>query len=352
MVMNMVTPSWVIFRLSALGDVVLTTGVLDYWHRRHGWRFTVVTRKAWAAVFEGHPAVDGVVGLEAADLALPRLLRLYRRIAARHAGEGLLDLHGTLRSRLLAMLWRGPVRRYPKLSVARRLFLKSGGRFCGDALRRWNVTQRYALAVEADAPARLALLPRIHLTESERSAGSLLASQVPGSGPLVALHPYATHPDKAWIPECWTALARALREGGARCCVIGQGASSPYGEDVADFTGRTTLRESCALLAAADVLVTGDSGPMHLAGAVGTPVVALFGPTTREWGFFPEGPRDVVVEPDMPCRPCSLHGSSRCRQAVGCMAHITPERVVKAVMDVLGSGAGGSAAAEAKEQGR
>lgn len=346
--MNVATDSWVVFRLSALGDVVLTTGVLDYWHRRRGWRFTVVTRKAWVGVFEGHPAIDGVVGLENADLALPRLLRIYLESAVRHAGKGLLDLHGTLRSRLLAMLWRGPVRRYPKLPVARRLFLRSGGRLCGDTLRRWNVTQRYALAVESEAPARSALLPRIYLTDAEVSAGARFASQVPGQGPLVALHPYATHPDKAWIPDSWTKLAAALRERGVRCCVIGQGTPSSLGPDMVDFTGKTSLRESCALLAAADVLVTGDSGPMHLAGAVGTPVVALFGPTTREWGFFPEGPHDVVLEPDMPCRPCSLHGSRRCRETEGCMARLSPETVVAAVMGVLGRDAADDVAAVAK----
>lgn len=325
---------WVVFRLSALGDVVLTTGVLEHWHRLYGWRFTVVTREAWTAVFEGHPAVDSVVGLAKADLAMPRLLGRFYALAARHAGEGLLDLHGTLRSRLLSLLWRGPVRRYPKRSFARRLFLLSRGRFCGECLRRWNVPQRYALAADRQAPERLALLPVIHLSEDERRKGRALAAAVQGEGPLVALHPYATHPDKAWVPGHWHELVRLLRASGVRCCVIGQGASR-LSADVHDYTGVTTLRESCALLAEAQVLVTGDSGPMHLAGAVGTPVVALFGPTAPEWGFYPEGRDDVVLEAPMPCRPCSLHGSSRCPHGEGCMERIGPDDVLAAVSRVL-----------------
>ena len=54
---------WVVIRLSALGDVALPTGVLEYWHRTHGWTFTLITREAFAPVLEGHPAVRSVIGL-------------------------------------------------------------------------------------------------------------------------------------------------------------------------------------------------------------------------------------------------------------------------------------------------
>lgn len=82
-----------------------------------------------------------------------------------------------------------------------------------------------------------------------------------------------------------------------------------------DFTNRTDLRQLIALLAQADALVTGDSGPMHLASGVSTPVVALFGPTCREWGFFPTGENDRVLQAPLACRPCSLHGQNRAQPA-------------------------------------
>ena len=65
---------WIVVRLSALGDLALTTGVLDYWHRTRGWTFTVITREAFAPILEGHPAVRSVVGLRKPDLRLPRQL--------------------------------------------------------------------------------------------------------------------------------------------------------------------------------------------------------------------------------------------------------------------------------------
>ena len=85
----------------------------------------------------------------------------------------------------------------------------------------------------------------------------------------------------------------------------------------------------------ADVLVTGDSGPMHLANGVDTPVLAMFGPTCREWGFFPSGPNDRVIQLDMPCRPCSLHGSGTCSKGNACIMDILPDRVLAELKEML-----------------
>jgi ADP-heptose:LPS heptosyltransferase len=74
---------------------------------------------------------------------------------------------------------------------------------------------------------------------------------------------------------------------------------------------------------------------MHLAGGVDTPVLALFGPTSREWGFFPAGERDVVLQLDMPCRPCSLHGSKLCSHGAACLTRISPDMACKALLPLL-----------------
>jgi ADP-heptose:LPS heptosyltransferase len=66
---------------------------------------------------------------------------------------------------------------------------------------------------------------------------------------------------------------------------------------------------------------------MHLASAVDLPVLALFGPTTREWGFYPAGERDKVLELNLPCRPCSLHGARGNAKDCLCMRGIRPEEV-------------------------
>jgi hypothetical protein len=99
------------------------------------------------------------------------------------------------------------------------------------------------------------------------------------------------------------------------------------------------LRGSAALIARAAALVTNDSAPLHLATAVGTPVVALFGPTVPAFGFGPRGLDDVVLEHDgLACRPCSAHGPRRCPLGHHrCMRELPPGAVAAALAAVLGA---------------
>ncbi len=346
---------WLVYRLSALGDVVLTTGVLDYLHSRFGWTFVVVTRAPWVSVFDGHPAVQKVIGLENHELKMPKILGVFGHIVREYRGLGLLDLHGTLRSHILSTMWQSralshfsvaSIRHYPKFSVQRRTFVRQDGgekkALCSAELLRYNVPQRYVMSVLPTPPDRNELLPMIMLSESERQVAQdflrhtlNMHGEGEKSGPLVALHPYSTHPHKAWLPAYWQELAEQLTEHGIAYFVVGRG-DTVIKNPRADFTNATSLRETCALLAEADVLVTGDSGPMHLASAVKTPVVALFGPTTQEWGFFPEGDNDIILEnKDLSCRPCSLHGSKACTHDGACMTSLTPHMALQAVQSIL-----------------
>jgi ADP-heptose:LPS heptosyltransferase len=193
----------------------------------------------------------------------------------------------------------------------------------------------------------LELAPRLCLTDGERAwAKSFLANLTADAvqkSPVarVALHPYAAHASKAWPEEHWRALVRMLDERRIPWVLVGRGAKL-FPARAEDAAGATGLRESAALLAASSVLVTGDSGPMHLAAAVGTPVVGLFGPTVRAWGFYPTGRRDTVLEADLPCRPCSLHGKKACPRAVECLASLRPETVLAELVPYLsGTGTAG-----------
>lgn len=325
------TTRWLAVRLSHMGDVVLTTGVLASWGERFGCRFSVVTRREWEPLFDGHPFVEAVHGLDAADLPLANLVPIFRRLAVTYRGWGLLDLHGTLRSRLLAMLWQGPVRRYPKMGFERRVFLRTGSKAMSAALCRHSVTQRYALALEATPPDAAELLPRLWLTPAEREAARSRLDAIYGGGARpVAVHPYAAHPHKTWAAERWQEFVGELDARSIPWVAVGKGPRIFPGRRE-DLSSQCSLRESAAVLAECRALVTGDSGPMHLASAVGTPVVALFGPTTREWGFYPAGPHDQVVENDSPCRPCSLHGQGNCAREGICLSSISCARVLAAL---------------------
>jgi ADP-heptose:LPS heptosyltransferase len=329
-----------------MGDVLLTTGVLEYWRRERGYRFDMLVRAQWESLLEGHPAIERVLGLDAEAMDGAAWLKTASELARRYEGWGLLDLHGNLRSRALSLLWRGPVRRYPKSGWLRRVYLFTKSSALKERLARVNVPQRYALALERIAPPAAELRPRLFLDEAPDRARRGLEGAIPGRSGLVALHPFATHTGKAWPWARWRELIDALDAARIGWFWIGR-TSSAQREDAAwreaaqragqglDFVDRASLRETATLLAAADALVTADSGPMHLATAVSTPTVALFGPTDAAWGFYPSGERDRVLETRLACRPCSLHGKIRCQQEQRCLADIEAGQVFAALKPLL-----------------
>jgi ADP-heptose:LPS heptosyltransferase len=323
-------------RLSALGDVVLTTGVLDYWLRTRNMHFAVITRERFAPVFLRHPAVPAVLAVKDNEVS-QNWYKSASELARAFGGLPLIDLHGTGRTLLLASMWKGKYSRYPKFGFARRLYRAFRLGRAEARLLAANVPQRYALALEDTPPPASALTPKLYLSDEERAEAAAFLASLDLPRPFIALHPYATHENKAWPEEHWLALARLLTEVGLPYVVVGR-SKTPFLKHLArdrDLTNQTSLRATIALLDAASALVTGDSGPMHMAGGVNTPVVALFGPTTRAWGFYPTGQRDIILEAPLPCRPCSLHGGKRCTRNRECLAAIGPETVLDAVRGLV-----------------
>jgi heptosyltransferase-2 len=174
-------------------------------------------------------------------------------------------------------------------------------------------------------------------------AEALLAERgVPASALLVGLAPGAAYGQaKQWPPERMAALAaRLVTETGAICVLLGAAydrqaaraieswlrAQAPDAADrVVDLVGRTSLGALVGVAARARVVISNDSGAMHLAAAVGRPVVALFGPT-NERATRPLGDHDVLLE-DVFCRPCMLRD---CPIDHRCMKRLTVDRVFEA----------------------
>lgn len=332
---------WAVFRASALGDVTLITGVLAWWHRTRDARFTVITRSTLAPVLVGHPAVDEVIGIPEAEINGREWWRLSRRIAGDCHGMGFVDLHRSLRSLALKLRWEGPIRSYPKFSITRRLYNMTRMEALERRLSTLNVPQRYALALDKTPPPAAELRPLIRLDEQESAAAARHLEHIGLSRPFVALHPFATHPDKAWPMGYWLSLIPLIERQGLDWIIVGKNPDHLHAlDDPRNLTGRTNLRETCALISRARALVTADSGPMHLATAVGTPVVALFGPTARAWGFMPSGPFDTVLDVPLRCRPCSLHGSANCKRGRECLTGIEPEMVAQRLFETLDAAGG------------
>jgi len=319
-----------IVRFSSIGDILLTTPLVRALKRRHeDAQVIYVTKRAMAPLVADNPHLDQVVALEPEE----PVAHLARRLRALHPTHGL-DLHGSLRSAALRLLvrcrWSGYAKRKPArmVLISTKLDLYRG---------RVPVAERYF-----EAARRLDVHPDGGPPEFSLGAAAQdrvarwLAERGLDAGPLAALAPGAAHATKRWPLPHWQALAERLRGAGFRLVALGgpedRGAArqlSPLAESAA---GEFSLQETGACLARARVLVSGDTGVMHMATGVGTPVVALFGPTVEAFGFFPYRARATVLQQDLSCRPCSPTGTARCPLGHHrCLVDVLPDAVAAAV---------------------
>ena len=146
----------------------------------------------------------------------------------------------------------------------------------------------------------------------------------------MALCPGAANPYKIWPAESFAALAKHLAGQGIISLVLGSGSERPLAEKVraasnaplVDAMG-LSLRQASALVACMDLLVSNDTGPMHIAQAMATPVLALFGSTSPDY-IGPRNPWDRVVKAPLICEPCI---TKRCLDP-GCMQSIRVDEVI------------------------
>jgi heptosyltransferase-2 len=164
---------------------------------------------------------------------------------------------------------------------------------------------------------------------------------------LAGVHPGSVWPTKCWPEENYAKLITRLeRELGIISIIVGGKNDLDLGEQVVrladahpiNFSSKTTLTELMALMKHFKIFITNDSGPMHIATAFGVPTLGIFGPTTKELGFFPYGEGHRVIEvKGLPCRPCALHGGKKCPEGhFKCMRDITVDEVFAAAKEMLG----------------
>ncbi|OLC11445.1 MAG: lipopolysaccharide heptosyltransferase II [Gemmatimonadetes bacterium 13_1_40CM_66_11] len=319
-----------VIQTAFLGDVVLSTPLLSALAAQHG-PVDVVTTPIAAPLLETHPAVRRVIPYDkrGSDRGWAGVRLLAGRLKAEQYARAYLP-HRSLRTAALACLARIPSRRG----------FSGGWSFLYTEARskpRTGHESDRLLALANEAPG--AYPPQLRPTAADDHAAGALVH-----GPFVALAPGSIWGSKRWphYTELATKLAiqvQVVVVGGKDDVELGGEivrAAGRSGGRAVNACGKLTLRQSAALIGRAAVLVTNDSAPLHLATAMGTPVVALFGPTVTEFGFGPMRPDDVALGVDgLLCRPCSSHGPPQCPLGHHrCMRELTVEAVTRAIEDL------------------
>ncbi|MXY47918.1 MAG: lipopolysaccharide heptosyltransferase II [Gemmatimonadetes bacterium] len=339
------TPSRIlVIRFSSMGDIVLTSPVTRELGRLFPDAETdFLARAEYVSLAR---ALPGVVAVQRFDPGTG-LLSLVTRLRERRYDLAL-DLHGNLRSRLVAMagiagrVLRYDKRRFVRMAIVRR---RRRSRPVPHTIDRYlEVLDRLdAAAAPGLEGAHDAAEMRLPQLKVDGAAATMVEERLAGAGigpdvRLLGVAPGASHGPKRWPPGRFARVADHMAKSrDMKVLLLGSEADRPVTGEVAramerpavDWTGTTDLAMLPAAVRRCALLVSNDSGPMHVATAVGTPVIGVFGATHPRLGFAPVGPADTAVTLDLPCSPCSLHGNRACRfRTHACMEELDPGRVI------------------------
>jgi lipopolysaccharide heptosyltransferase I len=326
-----VSRRFLIVRLGSMGDVIhgvpVAAALRAAWHDA---RIDWLVDPRYVELLNLVPVVDRRIAVNPRG---PRVALIAGIRELRRAGyDAVFDLQGLIKSAVLARLAGG----------AQTIGLTRAH------LREWPARLFYTRAVDPGSLrhvilkslAQLAAVgidtPRVEFPFEipETPVARDVASTFGGSG-YVAINPGAAWPNKRWPPARFGAIAAAIRDRfGLRSLVLWGPGERPMAEEVAaasqtaaDISPPTTLTDVFAVLKGARLLVSGDTGPLHIACALGTPAVALFGPTWPERNG-PWSPADVTVSR---AEACICHHERRCRRERPCIDEIAVGEVFEAV---------------------
>ncbi len=397
-------PRILIFRLSSMGDVILCTSALEAIRARSpGARITWVIAREFADLLQGDPRIERVVafdrtrgraGLFAGFRDWHRMLRALflsqDSPSARPGFDEVIDLHGSIRTRYAALLhgylrWRNQIhggwttlskqrgRRWAYFTL-KRLLPRSLRPAAGGGLAR-----RVARLVAQGHPAQLQAYPSLrHLLDRPIRSESVdwIEASLRSDALRIAVMPGAAWAGKRWpTHRFFRAMAafqedQASRSGrtvqwfilgkpGERACEDLFRVASQAGLSIASAHRQLDLVEQAQLLSRCSVLLSNDTGMVHLAESIGIPAVALFGPTQPELGFGPWSSQSRSVCSSLWCSPCSKDGSACFRMGksrFACLDEIPAKDVVSALRAVAngeaGVGATDRAASRVREQRR
>ncbi|MFH1242490.1 MAG: lipopolysaccharide heptosyltransferase II [Pseudomonadota bacterium] len=343
--------SILIVKLSAIGDVVHSLPFLEVLRKNFpDAKIDWLVEEDAFRIIDGHPAINrlivshrkswqrGLMRGTKGPISVLREISLFLRSLRAQEYDLVIDLQGLLKSGVLAGLSLG--RRKIGMSSSREggwIFLNERPvpvDYDQHAIDRYLGLARYLGCDSAQWNGLIPILER----EKER-INQVLNREYLKEGPLIAINPMAKWRTKLWDPGRFASLADRLVDD-LECEVIftGSGQDRRVIEGIAQrmkrspiiLAGRTDLKELAHLYSRCRVLITTDTGPMHVAVAMGCPVVALFGPTSP-WRTGPYGPGQRVIRADVDCSPCF---KKRCRNFI-CMKAITVEEVFDAVKETV-----------------
>jgi len=326
-----------IIRLSSAGDVLLSSPLLKIIKNAEAEsEIHFVVKSQYADIIRYNPNVDKV-HLVQDGASIHKLENLHRELLG-ESFHSTLDLQNNFRSVYLRKRTSENIRVINKEVVKRALLVKT-------KLNLFSTVRSVSLKYTQVYDESIKEVPRPEIympDEILKRTDQLWKTVGPGSGKVIVLCPGAKHFTKRWPVEYWIEIAKKF-SGRNYVVLLGGEADKEIcsqiqrNADAINFSGELSLIESTAMLTHADLVITNDSFLMHAANALGKNIVAIFGSTVKEFGFFPYGVNSKILEVDkLSCRPCSHVGREKCpRGHFKCMLGTKPDAVYSAAVRLL-----------------
>jgi ADP-heptose:LPS heptosyltransferase len=321
-----------IIRFSSIGDIVLTTPVVRCLKKQlKGCEIHYITRQAFKPVLENNPYIDKIITIKNAAGEAVSALKT-------EGYDHIIDLHKNFRSCLIRLKLNVKATSFPKLNLRKWLLVN----FKLNLMPAIHIVDRYFRAVEALGVSNDLEGLDYFLSKSDR----IDKAQLPEThrGGYVAMVIGGKHKTKQLPAEkALDLLVRLNRPvvllGGAEDKAEGLRIEQAAGGHVFSACGQYSINQSASLVEQAKVVITNDTGLMHIAAAFGRPVISLWGNTVPELGMYPYMPnhpgRSRLSEvKGLPCRPCSKIGYRKCpKKHFRCMMHQDVDAIIKGVND-------------------
>ncbi|ACO04079.1 MAG TPA: lipopolysaccharide heptosyltransferase II [Persephonella sp.] len=329
----------VVWQTAFLGDLILTTPLIKSLKNLYPEsQIHLISKPFGKDVFKGNPYLDELIVFDKKRDSTISLIKRLRR-------EGYDIAISPHRShRASYVLFLSGIKKRIGFDRAGFSFLytdKVPHRFDGTHEIKRNLSLLKKL--ESYDKGKIDSLPELFLSEEEDRFFESFGLE---DKKYITIAPGSKWETKRWTEEGFSELIDELVKMGESVVIIGGKEDVQVSKrivdrlshksNVIDLTGSTSLRESFSVVKHSKLLISNDSAPVHIAVSFNTPVVDIYGPTVREFGFYPYRNGVVVEAEGVVCRPCGLHGHRKCPTGTfECMKKITPQKVLKAVKRFL-----------------
>lgn len=330
-----------IIRFSSLGDIILTTPLLKILREKFPEaQIDYITKQNYSEVLINNPNIDSIIAVSN-ELPFPELKEIKKNIR-KVKYDLVIDLHNNLRTFYLRNILRlsgSKILKFNKYSFRKKLLVW----FKINLMKKLNpIINRYILTLKKLFPVNEYLnqhLPEIFIdNKSKNKVDNVLSAEyIDTNKQLICIVPSSKHFTKTYPPELYEELIDLFEPAKYNFILVGEGESihnidvikTGIEKNIFNLYDKFNIVELAELMGRCAFVISGDTGPMHIAEAMNVPIIMMAGSSVREFGFYPQNKNAVVLEVNhLKCRPCTHIGRSECPLGhFKCMREITPGQI-------------------------